>query len=325
MDEKEIEEQPRKKLESVDDSWDIDDESPRQTLKTEEVASDSKQSGSTGETDSVNPADSNDDANDFLFDEELGNIDEFENFDDFEQFSQEESSEEIEPFGEELLMDMDDEEDEKPRQSTKGSSDKEKIKPLLRPEDISSLLSIPPDVRSSRGFKEALSEELKLEPQKEYRSHESFKDFLEFPTIAKNVKKMPSSGYFPKEAVKESKEKVTIADKIDIKSQKGNKVSVIVHRDHNEDIKAIEILTKDGDRVLLAFDTALTDREKVTEYFPDADSDPKPFTDEEMAEINKAPEVDKETFKKFSKSFQEEDYTALSSKLKDKDAISEDF
>jgi|GEM_PF-4835276 len=222
---------------------------------------------------------------------------------------------------------FDDEQDQPRKQLEETGENDETIgPPLLSHKDIEAYISVPDEVRKSKSFSESIGEEIKLAPQRVYRSHESFKDFLEFPTIAKNLKKMPKTGYFPKESVKPGSDTVFIADKIDITSQKGNKISVLVHRDHNKDIKALEILTKDGDRVLIALDTSLTEREKTTEYYPDSDSDPKEFTEEEIQGITPKRDVNDSVFKDFSSGFEEEDdFITLSKKLKDSDAISEDL
>jgi hypothetical protein len=295
-------EKPRAQLTSIDN-----EEKPRRTTKqnrSEEAKQNSLKYSDQEKIDTDLPQEGQE-----FDDHDFGDI----GFDD--------SGDDVEPFGRQLLEGFesyDPDKDDKPSSSLSGGS-----KPLLSPSDLAAYLKVPEDVRRSKRFQEQLSEEVKLDPQKPYLAHDSFKDFLEFPTIAKDINKLPKGGYFPKEVIKPNNDKVFIADKIDVKSEKGNKVTVLIHRDHLDDLRAIEVRTKDGDRVLITLETAMTDRDKTTDYFPSADNNPKPFTKEEISGTNIRTEVSDEEFENIRD--RGEDYEELSKKLKDSDAISEDL
>ncbi|GAB5464994.1 MAG: hypothetical protein Kapaf2KO_04300 [Candidatus Kapaibacteriales bacterium] len=190
--------------------------------------------------------------------------------------------------GEEDLEDSDD--------KKRGSE-----RPLISKDEILALLNQTEEERLSYGFKEGIDNEKSIEevPTKE----QAFKDFLELPAIATKTQSSISGKVLPVEKLKKSDETITIADRISIEGKSGS-TTVVIHRDYNKDIKAIEVRTTDGEKFLITLEESVTDSDKKTIY-EDSTSEfkPEPFDlhQRQNDKDNKETNIDFENFYKMNK------------------------
>lgn len=97
---------------------------------------------------------------------------------------------------------------------------------------------------------EDLSEE---ENYKEYQI-KNFRDFLVLPKISGAKKSISNKRLIPKEIIEEGKEKVEILNKPPFQEIQGGESSIIVNRNIDGEIESIEVVCKDGERILIKFD-----------------------------------------------------------------------
>jgi hypothetical protein len=198
-------------------------------------------------------------------DKEKQNFDEFENEDEFKEFSNENfdndfNQEEIEP-----LLTQDDflEElgsaDELPK--IKGGTKIIKQKDLksdvinFSEEDVEKIVNSNDQTSIMGKFTELFKDE-DISEEENYQEYQikNFRDFLVLPKISGAKKSISNKHLIPKEIIEGEDEKVEILNKPPFKEIIDGESSIIVNRNIEGEIESIEIVCKDGERILIKFD-----------------------------------------------------------------------
>lgn len=204
--------------------------------------------------------------------EEKHNFEEFENDENFLNNTSQNDNEEIDDGEIEPLLTQDDF-----REELSATQDLPKIKGgtrIIKQKDIKSdvinyneeeIEKIMSSKEHLAGKFEELYKDEDLSEEENYKEYQikNFRDFLVLPKISGAIKSISNKRLIPKEIIEEGKEKVEILNKPPFQEIQGGESSIIVNRNIDGEIESIEVVCKDGERILIKFD--FEDRDNLTQ------------------------------------------------------------
>ncbi|MGB9701218.1 MAG: hypothetical protein ACPL1A_00670 [Candidatus Kapaibacteriota bacterium] len=195
--------------------------------------------------------------------EEKHNFEEFKNDENFLNNTSQNDNEEIDNGEIEPLLTQDDF-----REELSSTQDLPKIKggtKIIKQKDIQSdvinfneeeIEKIMSSNEQLTGKFEELYKDEDLSEEENYKEYQikNFRDFLVLPKISGAKKSISNKRLIPKEIIEEGKEKVEILNKPPFQEIQGGESSIIVNRNIDGEIESIEVVCKDGERILIKFD-----------------------------------------------------------------------